>query len=87
MDVENMENQKPNKEEKEESCPDLLIRRGNTLLLYNSKLDVIDGINPLPFYNLDEYINYLEIERKKAETVQFYFYNMRRLRKEMMFTE
>jgi hypothetical protein len=66
MDVENMENQKPNKEKKEESCPDLLIRRGNTLLLYNSKLDVIDGINPLPFYNLDEYINYLEIERKKG---------------------
>ena len=45
---------------KETGCPDLLIRKGNTLLLYNTK----SGEDPLPFYNLDEYINYLEIQRK-----------------------
>jgi hypothetical protein len=67
LSMENMENANPSKEgQKEKPCPDLLIRRGNTLLLYNSKLDIIDGINPLPFYNLDEYINYLEVERKKG---------------------
>ena len=44
------------------SCPDVLIRKGNTLLLYNSKTNE----DPLPFYNLDEYINYLEIQRNKG---------------------
>jgi hypothetical protein len=65
MNLENMENQQK-QEKKETPCPDLLVRRGNVLLLYNSKAEMIDGINPLPFYNLDEYINYLEIERKKG---------------------
>ena len=46
---------------KETDCPDLLIRKGNTLLLYNTKSG---GSDPLPFYNLDEYINYLEIQRR-----------------------
>jgi hypothetical protein len=45
---------------KETGCPDLLIRKGNTLLLYNTK----SKADPLPFYNLDEYINYLEIQRR-----------------------
>ena len=45
-------------------CPDLLIRSGNTILLYNSKMQEEPGVNPLPFYNLDEYINYLEIQKK-----------------------
>jgi len=58
---------------KVESCPDLLIRRGNILLLYNSKMDIIDGVNPLPFYNLDEYINYIEIERKKGRNCPVLF--------------
>jgi len=48
------------------SCPDLLIRKGTVLLLYNSKKPEIDGINPIPFYNLDEYIYYLEIQRKNG---------------------
>jgi len=56
------ENGKP----KAQPCPDLLIRRGNILLLYNSNAEMVEGVNPLPFYNLDEYINYLEVERKKG---------------------
>jgi len=47
-------------------CPDLLIKSGNSLLLFNSRLPKIPGTNPLPFYNLDEYINYLENQRKKG---------------------
>lgn len=50
----------------ENSCPDILINKGNSLLLYNSKMKEIDGINPIPFSNLDEYINYLEIQRNKG---------------------
>jgi hypothetical protein len=51
-------------EEKEESCPDLLIRKGGTLLLYNTKDSASE---PLPFYNIDEYINYLEIQRRAGK--------------------
>ena len=47
-------------------CPDMLIKSGNSLLLYNSRLPQQPGVNPLPFYNLDEYINYLDEQRKKG---------------------
>lgn len=50
----------------DESCPDLLINKGDILLLYNTKNPEVSGVNPLPFYNLDEYINYLEIQRNKG---------------------
>jgi len=41
-----------------ESCPDILIRKGNHILLMNSKLpNSID--NMIVFNNLDEYMNYL----------------------------
>jgi len=47
-------------------CPDMLIKSGNSLLLFNSRLPEIPGVNPFPFYNLDEYINYLENQKKKG---------------------
>ncbi len=56
--IESMDTMTP--EAKETGCPDLLIRKGNTLLLYNTKTKE----DPMPFYNLDEYINYLEIQRR-----------------------
>jgi hypothetical protein len=46
------------------SCPDILIRRGGSLLLYNSK---DPNAEVLPFYNIDEYINYLEIQRRAGK--------------------
>jgi len=49
-----------------DTCPDLLIKSGNAILLYNSKLPESPGTNPLPFYNLDEYINYLEIQKRNG---------------------
>lgn len=60
---ENMENES---KDKESTCPDILINKGDVLLLYNSKKPEVDGVNPIPFYNLDEYINYLEIQRRKG---------------------
>lgn len=48
------------------SCPDMLINTGDVLLLYNSKLPEEAGINPLPLYNLDEYINYVNMQKKKG---------------------
>uniref|UniRef100_A0A6C0JEL4 Uncharacterized protein n=1 Tax=viral metagenome TaxID=1070528 RepID=A0A6C0JEL4_9ZZZZ len=54
-----------NKEKKDDTnnCPDMLIQKGNILLLYNSKKPK-DETNPIPFYNLDEYIYYLDAQRK-----------------------
>jgi len=48
-----------------QDCPDLLVKENNVLLLYNTKKP-LDKKNPLPFYNLDEYINYLELQRSKG---------------------
>ena len=45
-------------------CPDLLVKKGNALMLYNTTKPIIEGENPIPFFNLDEYINYLEIQKK-----------------------
>jgi len=50
---------------KESSCPDLLIKSGSNLLLINTKLPRSDT-NPLPFYSLDEYIHYVELQKKKG---------------------
>lgn len=57
--IETMENQE------NADCPDLLVQKGDMLMLYNTKKP-IDDSNPLPFQNLDEYIYYLEIQRKKG---------------------
>lgn len=64
---ESMEGQKNDSTSKDDSnCPDLLIKSGSAILLYNSKLPESPGINPIPFYNLDEYINYLDIQKRKG---------------------
>jgi hypothetical protein len=48
------------------NCADTLIRQGNDLLLYNSRIPVITGVNPLRFSNLDEYIEFVRNERRKG---------------------
>ena len=57
---ENMENST------DSSCPNMLIKKENSLLLYNTNKPE-DETNPLTFFNLDEYINYLEIQKKKGD--------------------
>jgi hypothetical protein len=49
------------------SCPDLLVQKGNVLLLYDTTKPE-DETNPIPFFNLDEYINYLEVQKGKGGT-------------------
>ena len=50
---------------KNASCPDLLVKKDNVLMLYNTQIPE-DETNPIPFFNLDEYINYLEIQKEKG---------------------
>jgi hypothetical protein len=62
---EGMENKPPEKDEPaDETCPDLLVKNGSELLLYNTRKPNKEGDNPLTFRNLDEYITYLEVQRK-----------------------
>jgi hypothetical protein len=49
-----------------ESCPDLLIKKGNSLMLYNTKMLEVEGVNPLPFDSLDDYIKYMDIQKKNG---------------------
>ena len=63
---ENMENST------DTGCPDLLIQKGNSLLLYNTNKPE-DETNPISFFNLDEYINYLEIQKKKGNACPVLF--------------
>ena len=37
-------------------CPNLLVRKGKVLMLYNKNEPIVDGKNPIPFFNLDEYM-------------------------------
>ena len=57
----------PMENKDDNSCPDLLIQKGNALLLYNTKKPE-DKNNPISFFNLDEYINYLEIQKGKGNS-------------------
>lgn len=46
-----------------ENCPDILVKSGAELHLYNSTNPAIDGENPVVFKSLDEYIQYLETQK------------------------
>ena len=52
--------------DRDSDCPDLLVQKGNVLMLYSTTKPIEEGKNPIPFFNLDEYINYLEIQQKKG---------------------
>jgi hypothetical protein len=54
------------KSKSDSNCPNLLIKSGNAILLFNSNLPESPGVNPIPFYSLDEYINYLESQKRKG---------------------
>ena len=47
-------------------CPNLLVEKNGGLLLYRTTDPVESGVNPLPFYNLDEYVNYVENLKKRG---------------------
>lgn len=47
-------------------CPNLLIQRGSTLYLSNSKLANVPGVNPIKFNNLDEYVEFSKWQRSQG---------------------
>lgn len=50
--------------ESQESCPTLLLKRGNKLMLFNKNMPEIGGENPIFFDSLDQYTEYVQTQRK-----------------------
>lgn len=48
----------------DDNCPDLLIRSGNEMHLFNSKLPKSET-NPIVFQNIDEYLIYADVQRRE----------------------
>jgi hypothetical protein len=46
-------------------CPNILMQEDNKYYLYNSNTPKIEGVNPLVFNNLDEYVKFLELQKSK----------------------
>jgi hypothetical protein len=57
-DIENMEQQS--------GCPDMLVKKGQSLALYNTKQPVIEGKNPILFQSLDDYIEFVRMQEKNG---------------------
>lgn len=51
---------------KKESCPNLLVKKGQAILLYDTSKPDKEGENPISFFNLDEYTKYYESQKKKG---------------------
>lgn len=48
------------------TCPNFLIQQGDRILLHNTTMDTIPGINPLVFASLDEYTMYVQHQESKG---------------------
>ena len=57
--VERMEGFKPR-------CPNILIKNGNEILLKNTNLANIPGVNPIVFHNLQEYAEFVDWQRSQG---------------------
>jgi hypothetical protein len=47
-------------------CPNVLIQNGNEILLKNTGLAEIPGVNPVVFHNLEEYTEFVEWQRSQG---------------------
>lgn len=56
------------------SCYDLLIKKGNTLYLYNQRKAYVPGVNPVKFNNLEEYVEFIQWQRSKGTRCPVLYY-------------
>jgi hypothetical protein len=62
---------RPNKEgmqnkTNQRQCPNMLIQKGKSFYLYNSKLAKVPGVNPIEFDNLEDYTEFLAWQRHQG---------------------
>lgn len=46
-------------------CPNILIQKGSSFFLYNSKIDKVPGVNPIQFDNLEDYTEFIEWQKSQ----------------------
>ena len=56
-------------------CPNLLIRKGNKLMLLNNKKARIPGINPIFFDNLEDYVEFNKWQRSQDIKCPVLYFN------------
>jgi len=47
-------------------CPNMLIQKGSSFNLYNSKLANVPGVNPIEFNNLEDYVEFLDWQHSQG---------------------
>lgn len=50
----------------EAKCPNMLVQRGASFYLYNSKLAEVPGVNPIQFNNLEDYVEFLDWQQSQG---------------------
>jgi hypothetical protein len=54
-------------------CPNLLIKKGNTIMMYNTKQSLQEGINPILFNSMDQYIQYYNKKKQTGSNCSILF--------------
>ena len=49
-------------------CPNLLIKKDNSIFLYNSQEAIVPGVNPIQFNNLEDYVEFTDWQRSQNIT-------------------
>ena len=47
-------------------CPNVLVQKGKQILLFNTSLAKVPGVNPVSFENLDEYVQFTKWQRSQG---------------------
>ena len=55
-------------------CPNILVRKGKELHLLNTKKAKIPGVNPIKFDNLEEYVEFLDYQKKMGVKCPVLYY-------------
>jgi len=56
-------------------CPNLLVRKGNKLMLLNNRKARIPGINPIYFDNLEDYVEFVKWQRSQDIKCPVLYFN------------
>ena len=59
----------------EGNCPNLLIKRGNKIMLLNNRKAKIPGINPIYFDNLEDYVEFTNWQRSQGIYCPVLYFN------------
>ena len=60
---------------KESDCPNLLVKKGNKLMLLNNRKARIPGINPIFFDNLEDYVEFNKWQRSQDIKCPVLYFN------------